>query len=1071
MSRTPYDDINGEAGAVSGDKPLTMRADGQETIALPDSNFVQNAEILREGQDLILEGPDGSVIVIEGYFNADPAPLLQAPTGEALTPDLVDSFVQHSGPAQYADAGSMNDASPVGSVQEISGKATITRADGTTESITIGTPVYEGDIVETHGDSAVNIGFIDETSFSVSNNAKLSIDEYVFDPDSQSGQQDFSVLRGLFVFTSGLIGRDDPDDVNIDTPMGSIGIRGTTIAGNADTGEITVMEGAIVLRSHDGSELTLSEQFETAQFDPLNGSAEHKGQKAPDAFNTDFNSIKAVEPTLFSALENTDNQPDAAPKDPQQPGKAPSLTQPDAAPDGTDTAPAPVDGDQPLPPSPDGTLPPPNDDGLPPPPESDPFFDNQTDAGFDDGAGLSTDGDTTQPPLLNNPPPPPDSTSGALPPPPPPPDSGSTTTTNNPPPPPPPPGGGAGGPLFLNALGGPNGFIIPGAPASGEGFGYSVAFLGDTDSDGYSNFMVANNIPSSAEVFEFNGNSNLSVMQTVAGPNDTSMAVVDGVGDFDGDGTLDYIAGTPFSDSPMTGAGNYQLQGSAFVAGINSGDLVGHSVAGIGDVDGDGYNDALIGAAGTDNGGIDRGTAYVMFGNGSPTTQDAGAMTQGLRIDNVTNNQFFGEIVSGAGDFDNDGYADFMVSYTTGVNTGEVMMFMGDNASVNFDNIADAVHTFTGIGTDGNDVPIMKMGDINGDGISDIGIADTMSNLIHILYGGGSTDTNLSDGVNAGQGFTIFNSGPGEVVSGGSAGDFNGDGYDDGVFIVRDGSIADVFVVYGRPGASGMLDTQSLYNNDAAAFHGVYNIGHTGTFNFEVSTAGDANGDGFDDILIGTPDEDGGDGAVAVLYGRNDSAQSADGQMVHIAGQTTVLNDVVANANNQHLVGNNASNTMQANGFAGIDMRGGAGDDTMVINNTMIGNLDGGGGVDKIEFFGPGQTLDFANMGSEKISGIEKIVMNGNNQTVTLGLDDIFRLMQESQDIENIGSNVKTLKLVDLSGGITNFDIEDNGSTSPFTPGTPDTTFADGGITFDVYFHAGGYALLIDQNIDNVNVV
>src|SRR5690606_32438727 len=109
----------------------------------------------------------------------------------------------------------------------------------------------------------------------------------------------FSVLRGMFVFTSGLIGRDDPDDVEIDTPVGSIGIRGTTIAGNVDTGEITVIEGAIVLRAPTGQEVTLATQFQTARFTPDNGGVEMVGVMDAQQVGQNFSGIGDVAPGFF----------------------------------------------------------------------------------------------------------------------------------------------------------------------------------------------------------------------------------------------------------------------------------------------------------------------------------------------------------------------------------------------------------------------------------------------------------------------------------------------------------------------------------------------------------------------------------------------------------------------------------------------------------------------------------------------------------------------------------------------------------------------------------------------------
>lgn len=283
----------------------TMTLDGnQQTLDLPDASFVKDADMSRDGMDLILQSPKGEVIV-EDYFAQIQPPTLNAPEGYALTPQLVESFVKSS--PFYADSGSMSDESPVGAVQEITGSASVTRTDGTTENVQIGTPIFQGDIIETSESGAVNIMFIDETSFAVSEDARLAIDEYVFDPETAEGVTNFSVLKGMFVYTSGLIGREDPDDVQIATPVGSIGIRGTIIAGDVDQGEITVIEGAIVLRDPAGNEMTLATQFETARFDSQGGQIQNLGQQSAADVAERFVSISNVSPDLFSSIDDAAN--------------------------------------------------------------------------------------------------------------------------------------------------------------------------------------------------------------------------------------------------------------------------------------------------------------------------------------------------------------------------------------------------------------------------------------------------------------------------------------------------------------------------------------------------------------------------------------------------------------------------------------------------------------------------------------------------------------------------------------------------------------------------------------------
>ncbi|PJB71446.1 MAG: hypothetical protein CO093_05230 [Alphaproteobacteria bacterium CG_4_9_14_3_um_filter_47_13] len=1060
MSNTPYNHGTTGEHVPENDITHTIQASGQDNIPVPNADFVKNSEILRDGQDLILQARDGSVIVIEDYFSIDPAPLLQSPDGAMLTSDLVNSFIQQTGHAQYADAGSMSDANPIGAIQEITGKASVTRNDGSRDTITIGTAIYEGDVIETEDDGAVNIVFIDETSFAISQNAKLAIDEYVFDPSSESGTSDFSILRGLFVFTSGLIGRDDPDDVSIDTPMGSIGIRGTIIAGNVTTGEITLMEGAIVLRAFNGSEITLANQYDTARFDPAGGETSYVGKTTPEIFNSNFESVKAVAPALFAAPP-TGNEPADS-------------SQPEAAPQQQPAA-------------------------------EDPFFDNKADAQFDQGVNTVPSGQSQ--PLLNSEPIVTTAPLDApLPPPPVAPSSdpvGTDTSVNSTPLPPPPSGStttttststntttntNTSGTIFLNSIGGSQGFILNGVAGSLSHFGFSVAALGDPDNNGLGNFLVGTNVDTAGKIYKFNGmtaDGNQSI-----GPNNTTTADVASIGDFNGDGITNFISGTPFSDNITTDGGGITIHstGTTIGTGLNAGDMAGQSVAGIGDINGDGLNDILFGAPGRDNGGTNYGSSYIIFGASAAGVIDAGAIgSNRIKIDGsgYTNGQF-GNFVSGAGDFNNDGFSDFVSTEHISANAGQAYLFMGSVAPA-YSNPTGASYIFTGIGTDGFDVPVMSMGDMNGDGTSDIAIADTLNNKIHILFGGGAVDTVLSDNVGS-NGYTIINSGAGEIDGGGYAGDFNGDGFDDIALAVRNGTSADIFVIYGKAGMSGILDIQSLYGNSALAYHSKYTIGHTAPFEFNFSaTAGDINGDGFDDLLVGTPEANGGDGSVAVLLGRNESKLGADGNQTHIAHDTSPDNKVFANGDNQHLVGDSTNNELSDKlatdlwAHTNVSMRGGAGNDIMTLNNlsagvdvhnaSTLGNLDGGAGHDSLLFFGDNDTLDFSSVGSEGLSGIEVFQMMGTGQTLKLGIDDIFRLLQESDN--------GTLKI--SGNGNTNNElmIENNGITffggSNLTPAIlrtelddvhdPLTTNSVTHTTVGNYenFSIGGYTLQIEN--------
>lgn len=307
------------AGPNTDNNPDIIKLNGDETqVDLPDSSFVRDSDMVRDGMDLVLETPEGTIL-IESYFAAEPAPDLVAPDGSTLTPDLVHSF--SSSPAEYAQGLSMMDISPVGAVEEFAGEATVTRADGSVDAITIGTEIYEGDIIETNEEGAVNILFVDETTFAVSEDARMAIDEYVYDPATDGGVQNFSVLKGVFVFTSGLIGREDPDDVMIDTPVGSIGIRGTIIAGDVDKGEITVVEGAIVLRDFNGNEMTLANQFETGKFHESGNRIVRVGELSANEVNAKFESVSGVSPQLFSSINDAAAEQGAGENGPNTPAE------------------------------------------------------------------------------------------------------------------------------------------------------------------------------------------------------------------------------------------------------------------------------------------------------------------------------------------------------------------------------------------------------------------------------------------------------------------------------------------------------------------------------------------------------------------------------------------------------------------------------------------------------------------------------------------------------------------------------------------------------------------------------
>src|ERR1700694_4469904 len=90
----------------------------------------------------------------------------------------------------------------------------------------VGDLVYQGDVVLTGADGRVSINFTDGTSFNLSNNANMALNEFVYDPNGKSNSTFFNLSKGTFTFVAGKIAKTG--DMKIDTPVATMGIRGTT---------------------------------------------------------------------------------------------------------------------------------------------------------------------------------------------------------------------------------------------------------------------------------------------------------------------------------------------------------------------------------------------------------------------------------------------------------------------------------------------------------------------------------------------------------------------------------------------------------------------------------------------------------------------------------------------------------------------------------------------------------------------------------------------------------------------------------------------------------------------------
>ena len=90
----------------------------------------------------------------------------------------------------------------------------------------VGDLVYRGDVVQTGADGRVGINFADGTSFNLSSNARMALNEFVYDPNGKSNSTMFNLTKGTFTFVAGKIAKTG--DMKIDTPVATMGVRGTT---------------------------------------------------------------------------------------------------------------------------------------------------------------------------------------------------------------------------------------------------------------------------------------------------------------------------------------------------------------------------------------------------------------------------------------------------------------------------------------------------------------------------------------------------------------------------------------------------------------------------------------------------------------------------------------------------------------------------------------------------------------------------------------------------------------------------------------------------------------------------
>ncbi len=385
--------------------------------------------------------------------------------------------------------------------------------------------------------------------------------------------------------------------------------------------------------------------------------------------------------------------------------------------------------------------------------------------------------------------------------------------------------------------------------------GYSVSGAGDVNGDGYDDVVVGIRFPiGKGKAYLFYGSA--SGLETTVGsivesyPESVEFGYcVSSAGDVDGDGYDDIIVGSPGYDD-QTGrtfvyhgsADGLEIEASWQASGIAGFTRFGSAVASAGDVNGDGYDDALVGAPYYND---LRGCAFLYLGSATGLRYSPSwtAESDGTK-------EYFGYSVSSAGDVDGDGYADVIIGHPYGNgNRGLAHVYLGSSrgldAEPSWSAGGDRLSARFGWSVD-------SAGDVDNDGYDDVLVgAPFFGNPPDYVEGRAFLFVGSATGLSASPVWTgapetsTSNFGFGTSVSG--AGDINGDGYSD--------------IVVGYPNrqpepGSSFQGRVYMYFGSSAGLTGSGRLGilsttEDGWFGFSVAGAGDVDADGYSDVVAG----------------------------------------------------------------------------------------------------------------------------------------------------------------------------------------------------------------------------
>ncbi len=361
----------------------------------------------------------------------------------------------------------------------------------------------------------------------------------------------------------------------------------------------------------------------------------------------------------------------------------------------------------------------------------------------------------------------------------------------------------------------------------GDAFGWIARNVGDVDGDGINDVTTSapnaafNGGPRAGKVYVYSSRSGARRWMRVGEPGHQLGVGVEAAGDVNADGIPDVVAGAPGAGKAYVFSGENGKVLLTFDA-EDPQDNFGRKVSDLGDVNGDGHDDVIVGAPGNDAKGTDAGRAYVYSGKDGTVL---------VTLDGEKAGDAFG---SSAGGYAGGGRIFIVIGAPNAgpENKGRTYVYSDRSTTPAF--IIDSDETGAALGG----MFVSVVGDVNADGIRDVYASDWSNSAygpatgrIYLHSGADGTRLLTLTGEAGGDGFGI---GPAD------AGDVNGDGYDDLVI-----------GAWRHAGAAPMGGKVYLFSGRDGSLLKTYTGKVTGeTLGFDATGMGDVNGDGVLDLLL-----------------------------------------------------------------------------------------------------------------------------------------------------------------------------------------------------------------------------